>query len=593
MTLRIVILAASVVLAMAAPAAANGPTDRVVLAIDGRDIYVDLGARDGVGAGTELELLHEVVARDPRTGRVLRDHFALGILTVTKSGEKISVAAADPELVKRVLAGDRVRIVSPLRRFVDPWATQVEASKRPGGPASTGPTATPPPSGATVDHHELARVAWQETLGQPLEARVKRWLAFIAADPRSPYVPAVQKEIASLRDQIAARDAAVVAARSADPEARATRIARLAVQLTPRMFASARTTPDLDGVLAIAPVESAVPDQPLHLAFALRAPASVQRGWLFARTAGEPGYKRLELVPDGDAYLRATIPAALVRAPGVQWYVEIAGASGDPEPALGSQAAPRTIGVQRVVTEAPIASGRSHVDAHVDYVDFDGKLGDGFDQYYQAEIDFSYRFIEPIHAVRLGFGTLSGKGGPKDVIDGDPTGQCLDPAGVYRCKELTFSYVYTEFEHRLRPNVALMLRPQAGLLTTDESLDETNDCQGTELEDCQFTTRFGMRARLRLGDELGTNLVIGASFTAGIGTLLEAAYTWRPSRHVPVQLAVHATDQPVPEDFGVRLIADVGWRKLSWFYPSARLSYQARDIDHAGVSGGAALNFDW
>ena len=48
-----------------------------------------------------------------------------------------------------------------------------------------------------------------------------------------------------------------------------------------------------------------------------------------------------------------------------------------------------------------------------------------------------------------------------------------------------------------------------------------------------------------------------------------------------------------PEDFGVRLIADVGWRGTSWFYPSARLSYQARDLDHAGVSGGVAMNFDW
>ena len=50
---------------------------------------------------------------------------------------------------------------------------------------------------------------------------------------------------------------------------------------------------------------------------------------------------------------------------------------------------------------------------------------------------------------------------------------------------------------------------------------------------------------------------------------------------------------PVPEDFGVRLLADVGWRGMSWVYPSLRVSYQARDIDHVGVSGGFGLNFDW
>ena len=43
----------------------------------------------------------------------------------------------------------------------------------------------------------------------------------------------------------------------------------------------------------------------------------------------------------------------------------------------------------------------------------------------------------------------------------------------------------------------------------------------------------------------------------------------------------------------MRLIADVGLRKMSWFYPSARVSYQARDIDHGGLSGGLGLNFDW
>ena len=104
---------------------------------------------------------------------------------------------------------------------------------------------------------------------------------------------------------------------------------------------------------------------------------------------------------------------------------------------------------------------------------------------------------------------------------------------------------------------------------------------------------FGGRGRIRFGSESGTNLIIGAGFTKGVGTLLEAAYNWLPSPAVPVQLSVQVTDMPVPENFGVRLIGDIGWRGLSWFYPSLRLSYQARDIDHAGFSGGLAMNFDW
>src|SRR5688572_11500071 len=139
----------------------------VVLAVDGKDIYVELGAKDGVGAGSELELLHEVVAKDPRSGATLRDRFALGTIIVVKSGTAISVARADEELAKRVLPGDRVRLVSERRTFVDPWAEQVAASK---GEPQPLPVVATPAVASTADpskHATLAREAWQATLGQP------------------------------------------------------------------------------------------------------------------------------------------------------------------------------------------------------------------------------------------------------------------------------------------------------------------------------------------------------------------------------------------------------------------------------------------
>src|SRR5688572_1816534 len=87
-------------LALMTAFAGSAHAEPVVIAVDGNDIYIDLGARDGVGAGTELELLHEVVVRDPRSGTTLRDHFALGTLAVVKSGDKVSVARASEGLGK-------------------------------------------------------------------------------------------------------------------------------------------------------------------------------------------------------------------------------------------------------------------------------------------------------------------------------------------------------------------------------------------------------------------------------------------------------------------------------------------------------------
>jgi hypothetical protein len=556
----------------------------VVVAVDGADIYVDLGANDGVGAGAELELLHEVVVRDPRNGTTLRDRFALGTIRVVKSGEKLSIARADEVLKKRVLAGDRVKLVTAKKTFVDPWAERVAAS-RPTVPDPSAPPAPAPPSEKPIDHAELARQAFVETLGKPLDARVARWLELLRTDPRTPYASAVQREIATLRNQIIARDEALAKARSNTTVDRAPRIARLAAMLS-----------ESSELLAIAPVAKAEPGKPIAMAFLVRDPARFTRGWLYVRATGAPGFKRMDLIPDGDAYLRATIDAAAVRAPRVDWYVEVQVADREePAPALGSQAAPLAITVEPDVIEAPIEPNRSHIDTHVDYVDFDGGFGKGYDQYYQAEIDFTYRFLQPVYAVRLGFGTLGGKGGPKDVIDEDEADACRDSLGNYRCKQVNFSYVYAEVEYRIRPNVAVMLRPQAGLLTTDVMPGtQRNRCAGASNTDgCEFFTGFGGRLRLRLGEESGTNLVLGAGFTDGVGTLLEAAYNWHPTPVIPIQLSINVTDQPIAENLGVRLIGDVGWRKVSWFYPSLRFSYQARDIDHAGFSGGAAMNFDW
>lgn len=555
----------------------------VVLAVDGRDIYVDLGAKDGVGAGSELELLHEVVARDPKTGATLRDRFPLGTIEVAKSGAAVSVAHADEALAKRVLPGDRVRLVSGKRSFVDPWQEQVAASK---GQASPQPNAnTPAPTGtAAVDHAELARQAWQETLGQPLDKRIARWTALLAQDPQTPYRRAIETEIANLEAQDQAREAALAQAKATTTDSRDPKIAQLASQLEVANVERGRE-------LVVSSIQRAVPGRPIQLAFLMRHPTRVRTAYLYVRPDGAPGFSRSELRRDGDAYLRGTIEGAAVTGDKVDWYVELASDKGS-VPALGSQDEPLSITVDAIVEEAPIEQGRTHIDGHIDYVDFDGKFNKGYDQYTQAELDFTYRFIKPVYAVRLGFGTMSGTGGPKDVIDLGM--DCKDANGTYYCERVNFSYVYTEVEFRLRPNVSLMIRPQAGLLTTDTmATDQSDRCKGTDLGGCEFFTGFGARGRLRLGNELGTNLVLGASFTARIGTLLEAAYHWLPNRVVPVQITVQVTDQPVVEDFGVRLIADVGLRNTTWFYPSVRLSYQARDIDHSGLSGGFALNFDW
>jgi hypothetical protein len=508
--------------------------------------------------------------RGSRAGATLRDRFALGTLKVAKSGDAICVAHADAALAKRVLAGDRVRLTSPKYAFVDPWAEKVAATK----------TITAPRDPYEPDHAKLAHKAWQDTIGQSPEARVAIWQRVLADDPGTPFAKAITAEIASLRAQITERDAALAAARARSGD-RAPRIARLADELLGSTTAA----------LVADRVERVAPGKPIELALLQTVP--IDHAWLYARARGDAGFHRVELARAGDAYLRATIDGALVRTPAVEWYVEASALDGQARPVLGSQTAPNTIEVDRVVDEPPPAHGRSRVDLSFEYVDFGGPPPGKFDHYYQAEADFMYRFLEPVYSVRLGFGTLSGVGGPKNVIDAHPA-DCIDDSGTYQCRRVDFSYVYTEVELKLAAHVALLVRPQAGMLTTDTMAGTASGrCRTADDAGCNFGAGLGGRVRLRLGDEVGTNLVIGAGFTSGVGTKLEAAYHWLPAQVVPVRVAVEVTDEPVPSDFGVRLIGDVGLRKLAWVYPSLRVSYQARDLQHTGYAGGAAVSFDW
>lgn len=556
-----------VVLAINSPlrSADVGSADAPALA----DIYLDLGSKDGVGEGAVLQLEHQIVATDPTTGKTLRDHFALGTITVAKSGDRISVAHAAADLARRIAPGDRVLLTTAPKAYADAWQSQIDDHK----PLTAR---TPDP---TLDHNGLARDAWQETLGRPLEYRIARWQQLLTEDPQTPYRRSIETEINHLQDQQRKRDAAIAQSRSTTAD-RASRIEELATELVGTR----------DQILHISAIGSTDPGRPTDIALTVTDPKQVGRAYLYTRGPDQPGYRRSELVRDGDAYLRGQIPANAT-----QWYAEVPAPNGGrATPAIGSPSSPRELHVAADLTDPPPMMGRSHIDIHFDFVDFDGKLAKGYDHYYQVEGDFMYRFLRPIYSVRLGFGTLTGIGGPKHVIDSDPLQSCRTAGGNYACKRVTFSYVYSEYEFKLNKILAVLLRPQIGVLSTDAMPDtESGRCQTRNSAGCQFLTGAGGRVRLRIGDEQATNLVLGASFSRGVGTLLEANYHWLPARVVPVQVSVQVTDQPVVDNFGVRLIADIGYRRLRWFYPSLRVSYQARSLQHTGVSGGMALNFDW
>lgn len=557
-------IAMCTLLLAAAPARGDAPP-MTVLKLDGDNLYIDAGTDAGVGPGARLTLVHIIEARHPVTGKKLRDKVPLGELAVVKSGARISIARGGDALRARVRLGDEVVLAGERRTFPDPWR----------GPAAAA-------SAAPGDDEREAQAAWQETLGKPVQERVRVWQGYLEEHAGSRFAAAVRAEIAALEVQRRAEDA-----RQREAAQPAAAVRRAVVRLE-----AVSGGLEAGGPLVFQPPRRVVAGSPVELAFLVEDPdAAPPVGWLHHRSAGEETYHRVELVRDG-RYLRATLPGDAVRPPRLELFVDLL-AGNEPTAVAGDAASPLLVIVDPpVVDPPPERRGRTRLSAKVDFVDFDGggpalnydldERGSGrWDQYLQSEYDVTYRFFTPIYALRLGFGTMDGVGGPKDVIDADATGACGDGA-TFRCHRVSFHYAYVEAELRASDTLALMVRPMSG----GASLRATGQPE-------DLFMALGFAARLRIGAEASTNLVLGVSFTQRMGTLFEAAYTWDAVPALPIVLTAQVTNQPVLEDYGVRLIADVGWRRIPWFTPSLRVSYQARDMDHAGVGGGAAVSFEW
>jgi len=569
----------AVALLVLAPAAAHARG--AVLDLQKDDIYIDLGSSDGVAVGSQLTLFHVIEARHPVTKKKIRDSFPLGKLRVVKTGTHLCIARADADLRLRVRVGDEVEIASARVTYVDPWTTSdptVEPELQIVDPnmeqALQERAARLAAAEKMVSEADAMETTWRATLGKPIEERVRLWRLYLDANGRHSYATAVATEIRDLERQIAIKES--------EPELTfEQRKNREGLQRLRRLSGNLV----LAGPLAFAKPTRILEGAPIEFAFFVPQPTSVKQAWVYYRNGNDDTYKRKVLKSDGDAYLRMVIPGNAVRAPNVEYFVALLGPE-DVEPisVAGSAEMPLQVEVNKEARPDAIDSrNRSRVTFFMDYVEFDGFNSD-YDQYLHAEIDFMYRFHKPIYAMRLGFGTMSGIGGPTDAIDEAENKDCTVD-GVYMCRKVGYNYAYTEFEFRLSNVIAVMVRPQWGSAYRDRA--------PTAGEDREFFSAFGLRGRLRLGKELESNLVIGAAFTEKLGKLFEGAFTWDVIPLFPIVLSVQVTDQPVLEDMGVRLIADVGWRNFSWFYPSVRVAYQARDIDHAGTSAGLALNFDW
>ncbi len=530
-------------LCLLALGAAQAEERAPILRVEGPLVYVPLGTEDGLRPGSSLVVYQTVEARDPRSGQTLSDQFPVGDGTVIWAGATLSRVLLAPAVALRVGPGDTVGLGAGAPAPVAPPAAV--AAPRPAAPLP--PAAAPVTAVAPVAlgaEAEAFRAAFTAAAGQSRRDRIQIWTGWLDQWPRSPMADPVRDEVAALR-----RAPAAAPGQSPLPDG---------VTVAVETSAPARV-----------PAHAAVP-----VVLSSPTPDRIASATLFYRRTGEESYRYTAFAPLGDAALGATIPAAAVLSPGMEWFVELRDDGDHVGPVGGTPLQPVQLGV-RTVPEAPPIVNRSQARVFAEYVDF--YAGSGADHYTHAEADFLYRLGVPVlYSMRLGAGTYRGMGGPTAELDAlglENAERASIPVG--------YNFGYTELEFQLAPWLGLIGR---GLL----GIDNAGMAGGAE-------------GRLRLGREEGTSLDAGAARVGRIGTRYALSLAWRSVPRVPMAASIEVTDFPGVaradgssiEDYGVRLIYDARYQLSDHLELGGRVGWALRNINHAGPSGGLQAVFSW
>lgn len=492
-----------------------------------REVYINLGAGRGLVAGAPVRFKRPVRLKHPVTRAPVDDWVPLGSARLAQVGKQLSMAVVEGELAAQVRVGDQVEV------YVEGRAAAPAPAPAPQPAAATELPAVDPATG------ELLAV-WAAMSGQGLDARVAGWERYLARHPGSPHAAALRADIAELR--------------------------RLREEL--RGPDDALASEEVGGIAHRAP-HRATAGQAAPLAFLIENEAGLSSAWLHYRKRGAASYKRALLAREGDLYLRGTVPAEVVAAPGFEYFVEVATAGGQVGTAVGRPERPIEVEVERpsiasAFTGAPSRSSVSVRASYLDFATFDGRSGERTDRFLVSEADFAYRIGGWLEAVRAGFGSVQGQGGYAD--------RSYDQ--MNRPEPVGFNYGYGEIElHAPGTPLGLALRAVSGV--------------------GQEGFGLGGEGRLRIGDPDGTSIELGASRIHEIGFLSDLRLQVAALPRAPIGFTVGVTDQPNEGDLGMLFAGDIGWRALPWLVPTLRLSYQARTVVHSGLGAGIGMVLGW
>jgi hypothetical protein len=269
-----------------------------------------------------------------------------------------------------------------------------------------------------------------------------------------------------------------------------------------------------------------------------------------------------------NGYFAATLRPEDVTAPELEYFIEATEAGGKPVPVVGTAVSPLTL----VVFQPPVPYAPrklpSRVEIATEYADYNRLRNN--DRAWQTEGWFGLRFDDVgVRALRTGFGVYRGVGGSVHALDtlrANPT-----PVGL--------TYGWLEAEFGLVRIFSMGARVAVGLF--------------------DHGVTGGGELLLRIGSDLGTNLLISGEILGAVGLRGAAQLELATFPRVPIVLRTEVTNQPAGAtglgvgDVGGRGIAQVGYRFTPEFLVAVRGSFQGRTIEHFGPGFGGAVGYTW
>lgn len=257
----------------------------------------------------------------------------------------------------------------------------------------------------------------------------------------------------------------------------------------------------------------------------------------------------------------AMIPATDVGPPGLEYFI-VALNNGGETAIFGSSARPHPVVVDELPRQLRLArllaardGRRAEVSARFDLVSY-ASPGAPPDGYYRFEGAVGYLLLAlPVKTLRFGYIDQHGQHGQVDA-DGH--------VGVTRTR---FRGGWSEATFALGDGLEVDTRIVA--LVNDESFD------------------VGGRGEVRVGIEHGSHIALGFEWIGGAGAAGHFRLAWNTVPRFPMSAAIEVGTFPVPDgDLGVRFIYDVTRELPHGVNVGARVSYQARDQDSGGLTGG-------